>query len=113
MESLLKSLQEDKTFVDRASEEIINLLNRINYMKLTKSSIRTGIRLAISLATANPAQILLSLPKTVWDSISKKPKESLGKIFDEASSFKNNYIKDAELSNTVDTLDYSEKNTKC
>ncbi|MBZ9634614.1 P-loop NTPase fold protein [Clostridium sp. FP1] len=104
MESLLKELQENKNFVKKAGTEIINLLKRIDYMKLAASAVKTGIPLAISLATANPAPIMLSLSKTAWDSIIKKPKESIGKIFDEASSFKSTYVKDAESNSIVDNV---------
>lgn len=104
IESLLKALQENKNFVEKAGTEIINLLKRIDYMKLAASAVKTGIPLAISLATANPAPILLSLPKTAWDALVKKPKESIGKIFDEASSFKSNYVKDVESTSIVDNL---------
>jgi hypothetical protein len=104
MESLLKELQENEDFVKKAGTEIINLLKRINYMKLAASAVKTGIPLAISLATANPAPIMLSLSKTAWDSIIKKPKESIGKIFDEASSFKSTYVKDEESNSIVDNV---------
>ena len=104
MESLLKELQGNENFVKKAGAEIINLLKRIDYMKLATSAVKTGIPLAISLATANPAPIMLSLPKTAWDSIIKKPKESIGKIFDEASSFKSTYIKDVESNSIVDNV---------
>ncbi|MCB2361981.1 P-loop NTPase fold protein [Clostridium estertheticum] len=104
MESLLKELQENKNFVKKAGTEITNLLKRIDYMKLAASAVKTGIPLAISLATANPAPIMLSLSKTAWDSIIKKPKESLNKILDEASSFKSNYVKDAESNSIVDNV---------
>lgn len=104
IESLLKTLQENETFTKRAGNEITNLLKRIDYMKLAAGAIKTGIPLAISLATANPAPILFSLPKMAWDSISKNPKESFSKFFNEFSSFKNNYLKDAESLNIVDNI---------
>lgn len=104
MESLLKALEAKKNVGDEAKGKIKSLLKRIDYLKLASSAIKAGVPLALSLATCNPAPVMLSLTKSTLDSIKKKPEDTINKIFDGVNSFKESYIKDIEEKSIVENL---------
>ncbi len=84
MESLLTSLKENKTFAEKASEKIKNLLKRVDYLKIGKKLLKDGAPYLIGALTGNPLPIAVNLAGTL-----SEPQ----KLFEDIQSFKNEYIK--------------------
>ena len=104
IESLLKAIEDNDTFKQKAGKEITKLLKRVDYLKLASEAIKTGVPLAMGIASGNPAPVLLNLSKAAWDNMMKKPEESIRKIFDTASPFKSRYLKDIEETSVVENI---------
>lgn len=85
MESLLKTLKENKTFLERAHDKIDKLLSRVDFLKVSKSVIQKGLPLAIGALTGNPLPIAINLSEASLDASDLLPK---------LQSLKSEYIKE-------------------
>lgn len=92
MESLLKTLKENKTFFEKAHEQINKLLSRVDFLKVGKSIIQKGLPYAIGALTGNPLPIALNLSA---DSL------NAGDLLTKLQSFKSEYIKDDEKEDSL------------
>lgn len=92
MESLLKALKENETFLEKAHEKINKLLSRVDCLKIGKNIAFKAIPFAIGALTGNPLSIALSLSA---DSINADA------LFTKLRSLKDEYIKDSENEDTI------------
>ncbi len=92
MESLLKSLKENETFLEKAHEKITKLLSRVDYLKVGKSIIQKGLPYAIGMLTGNPLPIAFNLSADTLDA---------GDLLTKLQSFKTEYIKEGEKEDTI------------
>lgn len=95
MESLLKALNENKKFLDKAKDSIGNLIKRVNWIKMGKNLAKKGLPYALGALTGNPLPIALNLSADIKDS---------SKIVDEITKFKNDYIKEPEDSSETENI---------
>lgn len=91
MESLLKSLQSNKTFSEKAGDKIRSLLSRIDYLKLGKNILSKGAPYVVSALTGNPIPIAVSLSTEL---------SNTEDVISKLENFKNDYIKAASDSET-------------
>ena len=91
MESLLKALQDNETFAEKAAEKIKSLLSRIDILKLGKSILSKSVPYVTSAITGNPIPIAINLSAQLVDS-----EETISKL----TSFKNDYLKSADDTQT-------------
>lgn len=91
MESLLKSLQSNKTFSEKAADKIRSLLSRIDYLKLGKNILSKGAPYVVSALTGNPIPIAVSLSTEL---------SNTEDVISKLENFKNDYIKAASDSET-------------
>ncbi|NCC87998.1 MAG: hypothetical protein EOM05_09045 [Clostridia bacterium] len=61
IEALLRSLNENETFLEKASGKIKELFKRINFLKLGTNIVSKGIPIAMSAISGNPLPIAVSL----------------------------------------------------
>lgn len=85
MESLLKSLEENKKVFENVLDIIKNLLARIDYLKLGKTILSKGAPYVVGALTGNPIPIAVNLSANLSDA-----KDIIGKI----KSFKDDYVKE-------------------
>ncbi len=94
MEALLKSLNENENFSDKAKQSIKNLIKRIDFLKLVKNLAKKGLPYALGALTGNPLPIALNLSAEI---------SNADNIIDDINNFKNNYLKapddDSEVEN--------------
>lgn len=93
MEALLKSLNENENFSDKAKQSIKNLIKRIDFLKLVKNLAKKGLPYALGALTGNPLPIALNLSAEI---------SNADNIIDNINNFKNNYLKapdDSEVEN--------------
>ena len=95
MESLLKSLNDNKTFTEKAGEKIKGLIKRIDFLKLGKNVVKTGLPYALGALTGNPLPIALNFSATLSD-----PKRIVERIAD----FKNEYVKPPEDDSEIENV---------
>lgn len=95
MESLLKALNENKKFLDKAKDSIGNLIKRVNWIKMGKNLAKKGLPYALGALTGNPLPIALNLSADIKDS---------SKIVDEITKFKNDYIKEPDDSSETENI---------
>lgn len=91
MEALLQSLQDNKTFSEKAEDKIKNLLSRIDFLKLGKNMLSKGAPYIVSALTGNPIPIAINLSAQLSDSEN---------LISNLKNFKNDYIKAADDSET-------------
>lgn len=91
MESLLKSLQSNETFFEKAGEKIKSLLSRIDFLKLGKNILFKGVPYVVTALTGNPIPIAVNLSAEL-----SNPDDIISKL----ETFKNDYIKAAGDSET-------------
>lgn len=92
MESLLKTLKENKTFFEKAHEKINKLLSRVDFLKIGKSIIQKGLPYAIGALTGNPLPIALNLSADLLNT---------GDLLTKLQSFNSEYIKDSEKEDSL------------
>ena len=94
MESLLKVLNENKTFAKKVGEKIKQLIKRIDYIKLGKNAVKKGLPYALGILTGNPLPIALNLSADLAGS---------DNVVEKISRFKDEYVKppkdDSEIEN--------------
>ena len=94
MESLLKALNENKTFTKKVGEKIKQLIKRIDYIKLGKNAVKKGLPYALGILTGNPLPIALNLSADLAGS---------DNVVEKISRFKDEYVKppkdDSEIEN--------------
>ena len=95
MESLLKSLEENESFKEKASGSIKNLLKRVDYLKLGKNLAKKGLPYALGVLTGNPIPIALNLAADI---------SKAENIIDNIANFKNNYIKAPDDDMSIDNI---------
>ena len=95
MESLLKSLNDNKAFTEKAEGKIKGLLKRIDFLKLGKNVVKTGLPYALGALTGNPLPIALNFSATLSD-----PKRIVERIAD----FKNEYVKPPEDDSEIENV---------
>lgn len=94
MESLLKALQENRTFFEKAGEKIKKLLSRIEVLKLGKSIAVKGLPYLLSGLTGNPLPLAINLST---DLLKAKGADN---VIDTLNNIKDNYLKPKEDSET-------------
>lgn len=92
MESLLKTLKENETFLEKAHEKIDKLLSRVDFLKVGKSIIQKGLPYAIGALTGNPLPIALNLSVESLDT---------SDLLTKLQSFKSEYIKKGDKDETL------------
>lgn len=91
MESLLKSLQSNKKFSQKAGDKIKSLLSRIDFLKLGKNILFKGAPYVIGALTGNPIPIAVNLSAEL-----SNPEDIISKL----ERFNSDYIKVADVSET-------------
>ena len=95
MESLLKALNENRTFTDKVGDKIKQLIKRIDFIKLGKNAVKKGLPYALGILTGNPLPIALNLSATLENSES---------VVEKISKFKENYIKPPEDDSEIENI---------
>lgn len=95
MESLLKALNENRTFTDKVGDKIKQLIKRIDFIKLGKNVVKKGLPYALGILTGNPLPIALNLSATLENSES---------VVENISKFKENYIKPPEDDSEIENI---------
>ncbi|CAM5199511.1 hypothetical protein UACE39S_05788 [Ureibacillus acetophenoni] len=89
MESILQTIQEDKTFFVDSKEKIQNLVKRVDWIRLGGMALKKGIPLSLSLLAGNPLPMFLSgISKTSIDS-----EEEVEALLEKAANLKETYLK--------------------
>ena len=92
MESLLKTLKENKTFLEKAHDKIDKLLSRVDFLKAGKSIIQKGLPYVVGALTGNPLPVALNLSADLSDT---------GGLLAKLQSLKSEYIKDEDKEDTL------------
>lgn len=92
MESLLKTLKDNETFLEKAHDKIDKLLSRVDFLKVGKSIIQKGLPYAIGALTGNPLPLALNLSADLLGTED---------LFTKLQSFKSEYIKDEKNEDTL------------
>ena len=95
MEALLKSLNEKKTFREKAESKIKDLIKRIDFLKLSKNVVRKGLPYALGVLTGNPLPIALNLSAELGDSKG---------VVEKISKFKDDYIKPPKDESEIENI---------
>ena len=61
METLLKSIEENKRFFEKVGDKIKKLIQRVDFLKMGKDLVSKGVPYAVSALTGNPIPIAISL----------------------------------------------------
>lgn len=91
MESLLKALNENKTFTEKVGEKIKGLIKRIDFIKLGKNAVKKGLPYALGILTGNPLPIALNLSAELGD-------------VEKISKFKEDYIKPPQDGSEIENI---------
>ena len=102
MEALLKALESNETFKQKAGTEIKGLLKRVNWLKLGSKAISYGAPLIASLGLGNPIPLLLNVASEITGD-----KEKLANTIKNAANgvenIRENYFNEEEKS-TVENI---------
>ncbi len=102
MESLLKAIEATKNFPVECKEEIGKLIKRIDYFRLAGTAIKKGVPLALSVASGNPAPLLLNCTKGVLDNL--KTENGMDNFVNIANKFKENFVKEEKTTDIIENI---------
>lgn len=95
MEALLKALNENKTFCEKAKGSLFSLIKRVDFIKLGKNIAKKGLPYALGALTGNPIPIALNLSSDLSDA---------SKIISNIKDFKDQYIKAPEDDSEIENI---------
>lgn len=102
MESLLKAIEDTKSFPTDCKEKIGKLIKRIDYFRLAGNAIKKGIPLALSVASGNPAPFLLNCSKGVFDNL--KTESGMDNFVNIANKFKESFVKEETTTDIIENI---------
>lgn len=95
MESLLKSIEENKTHFEKVGDKIKKLIKRVNFLKLGKDLVSKGLPYAVSALTGNPIPVAISLSSSLAD---------VEQISSNIQGFKEKYLKPEDSGDYSDNI---------
>lgn len=102
MEALLKTLESNQKFKDKASGEIKGLLKRVNWLKFGTKAISYGAPLIASLGLGNPIPLLLNVASDIAGN-KEKLADTIKNAANGLEDIRENYINEEEKS-TVENI---------
>lgn len=102
MEALLKTLESNKRFKEKAGEEIKSLLKRVNWLKLGTKAISYGAPLIASLGLGNPIPLLLNVASDITSN-KEKFVDTIKNAANGVENIRENYL-NAEEKSTVENI---------
>ncbi len=102
MESLLKSMENNKKFKDKVGKEIKELLKRVNWLKLGTKAISYAAPLIASVGLANPIPLLVNVASDVASDKAKLSK-AISNTANGVQSIRENFLNEKENS-TVENI---------
>lgn len=98
MEAILQGMKENKTFFETSKDKIKNLMERVNWMAVGKTTLKQGIPLAVSGMTGLPPFIMMPNAPEL-DSPEKVIKQ-----MDKLNKLKEEYLKEKPSENVVENI---------
>lgn len=102
MEALLKTMESNRKFKDKAGKEIKGLLKRINWFKFGTKAISYGAPLIASLGLGNPIPLLLNIATDITSN-EEKLTDTIKKAANGVENLRENYLNQEENS-TVENI---------
>jgi hypothetical protein len=100
MESILQSIQEEKTWFEGSSEKIKGLIKRVDWIRVGSTAIRKGVPLSLSLMSGNPLPMMFGgYSKKGFDT-----EEEVTEKMDGLQQLKNDYLKAPEDDNIIENI---------
>ena len=102
MESLLKSMENNKKFKEKVGEEIKGLLKRVNWLKLGTKAVSYAAPLIASIGLANPIPLLVNVAGDIASDKAKLSK-AISNTADGVQNIRENFLNEKENS-TVENI---------